>query len=141
MNANPSVKNLIKILIGAAWIDGQIQPEERDYLNHIADEKGVADDPEIQLLLHEFRVVKPEECYSWLNEYLGDHPNSETCQQLLEAISGLVYSDGTIDNEEAKLLTALQNLDLGNDATQPGASAVLNVIRNLYQGWIAKLNA
>ncbi len=27
-----NVKNLVKILIGAAWIDGRIQPEERQYL-------------------------------------------------------------------------------------------------------------
>lgn len=50
---NSSVTNLVKILIGAAWIDGRIQPEERQYLRKIAQEKGVANEPEIQPLLHE----------------------------------------------------------------------------------------
>ena len=38
---------LVKLLIGSAWLDGKIQPEERTYLNRIAQEKGVAQDPEI----------------------------------------------------------------------------------------------
>jgi len=40
--AHSDTKTLIKILIGTAWIDGKIQPEEREYLHRIAKEKGVA---------------------------------------------------------------------------------------------------
>jgi len=140
MAPDSNVKTLIKILIGSAWVDGKIQPEEREYLHRIAKEKGVADDPEIQPLLHEFRAVKPEECYEWVKAYLGDRPTSETCQQLIEAISGLVYSDGTIANEEAKLLTTLQRLDPVNDTAEAHSNAALQTIRNLYQHWVAKLN-
>ena len=61
MVANSSVKQLVKILIGAAWIDGKIQPEEREYLQRVAKESGVADDPEIQPLLYELRAVLPDE--------------------------------------------------------------------------------
>ena len=50
MVGNSSVKNLVKILIGAAWIDGKIQPEEREYLRQIAQQKGVANDPDIKPL-------------------------------------------------------------------------------------------
>jgi len=137
--ADKNVINLVKILIGTAWIDGRIQPEEREYLNRIAQEKGVADESEIRPLLNEFTVVKPSECYEWVKQYLGDRPTSEECQQLLEAISGLIYSDGTVDTEEAKLLTELQSLDPSNISGDQSSNTVLKAIRGLYQRWVAKL--
>lgn len=140
MKAELSVKNLVKILIGTAWIDGKIQPEERQYLRQIAQEKGVADDPEIQPLLNELRSVKPEECYQWMHEYLGDRPTAESCQQLLEALSGLIYSDGNVATEEARLLSNLQQLEASSGSPQMGES-LLQAVRSLYQSWIAKLNA
>jgi uncharacterized tellurite resistance protein B-like protein len=94
-----NVKTLIKILIGAAWLDGKIQPEERQYLHRIAQEKNVANDKEIRPLLYELRSVNREECYQWIQDYLGDRPTPEECQSLIEAISGLIYSDGTIADE------------------------------------------
>ncbi|MBW4418496.1 MAG: TerB family tellurite resistance protein [Myxacorys californica WJT36-NPBG1] len=127
------VKTLVKILIGAAWLDGKIQPEERQYLYQVAKEKGVADDQEIQPLLHELRSVKPNECYQWVQEYLGDHPTSDACQNLIEAISGLVYSDGAIADEEAKLLTRLQLVTAEGNASDSLHAKLLSVIRKLYQ--------
>lgn len=137
--ADKNVINLVKILIGTAWIDGEIQPEEREYLNRVAYEKGVADEAEIQPLLHEFTTVKPSECYEWVKQYLGDRPTSEECQQLLEALSGLIYSDGTVATEEANLLTELQSLDPNNVSGDHSSNTVLSAIRSLYQRWIAKL--
>ena len=136
MSDASNIKTLIKILIGTAWIDGSIQPEEREYLHRVAKEKGVADDPDIQPLLYEFRSVKPEECYGWVKEYLGDRPSSADCQHLIEAISGLIYSDGTVANEEAKLLTSLQNLDPASNDDD----SVLGAIRNLYRRWVTTIN-
>lgn len=140
MTTDPKTKILLKILIGAAWIDGQIQPEEREYLHRIVKEKGLENEPEIQPLLYEFRSVKSAECYGWVNEYLGDHPTSEACQHLIEAISGLIYSDGSVDSNEAKLLTDLQHLDPAQVDSDPGKSPVLTAIRNVYQRWVSTLN-
>jgi len=141
MTTDPKVTTLLKILIGVAWIDGQIQPEEREYLHRIAKEKGLENEPELQPLLQEFRPVKAAECYSWVNEYLGDQPTSEACQQLIEAISGLIYSDGTVDTSEAKLLTDLQLLDTAHPPSESVKSSMLTAIRNIYQRWVATLNA
>ncbi|KYC42853.1 Tellurite resistance protein TerB [Scytonema hofmannii PCC 7110] len=131
-----SVKNLVKILIGAAWIDGKIQPEERLYLRKVAQEKGVADDPEIQPWLYELVSVQPEQFYDWLKEYLGERPTQEECQNLIEAIGGLIYSDGEVATEEAKLLTKLQELSDTNDSTQHGYHNVLKQIQKLYRRWV-----
>ena len=131
-----NVKQLVKILIGAAWIDGKIQPEERTYLNQIAQEKGVAQDPEIYPLLNELRQVEPKECYEWMKEYLGNSPSLTDYQNLLDSISGLIYSDNDIDTEEAKLLTQLQSLDPESNSPQPVHNAVMKQIQKLYRRWV-----
>ncbi|MEO1185523.1 MAG: TerB family tellurite resistance protein, partial [Cyanobacteria bacterium J06636_27] len=64
MVRNPDVKQLLKVLIAAAWIDGRIQPEERQYLQQIAKEKDIAADPEIKPWLYELVPVKPDQCRS-----------------------------------------------------------------------------
>lgn len=140
MATNSSVKNLVKILIGAAWIDGRIQPEERQYLRQIAQEKGLAEDPEIRPLLNELVSVQPSECYSLLKQYLGDRPSAEECQNLIEALSGLIYSDGDVAIEEAKLLTKLQQISSDNQSTQSGYNGVLKQIQKLYRRWVEVQN-
>ena len=136
MVTHSNVKNLVKILIGAAWIDGKIQPEERQYLREIAQAKGLASDPEIKPWLYELVPVQPEECYRWVQEYLGNSPSTADYQNLLEAISGLIYSDSDVDTEEAKLLTQLQLLDPANHEPQPAHNAVMKEIQKLYRRWV-----
>jgi uncharacterized tellurite resistance protein B-like protein len=127
---------LVKILIGSAWLDGKIQPEERTYLNRIATEKGVAQDPEISPLLQGSRQIETAECYQWVQDYLGNSPSTADYQNLLEAISGLIYSDSDVDTEEAKLLTQLQLLDPANHEPQPAHNAVMKEIQKLYRRWV-----
>ena len=127
---------LVKILIGSAWLDGKIQPEERTYLNQIAQEKGVAQDPEIYPLLQGLRQIETAECYQWVQEYLGNSPSTADYQNLLEAISGLIYSDSDVDTEEAKLLTQMQLLDPANHEPQPAHNAVMKEIQKLYRRWV-----
>lgn len=136
MEAQSSVKQLVKILIGVAWIDGKVQPEEREHLQRVAKNKGVADDPDLQPWLYELRSVPQSECYTWVEEYLGDRPTSEDCQQLIEAISALIYSDGDVANEEAKLLTELQRLDPDQAESGPFPQPVVKEIQKLYRRWV-----
>jgi uncharacterized tellurite resistance protein B-like protein len=131
------VKALIKILIGVAWLDGKIQPEERAYLQRIAKEKRMESDREIQPLLYELRSVKPDECYQWIQDYLGEFPTSAECHQLIEAISEIIYTDGTIDSEEAKLLTRLQILE--SEPAPTLQKKVILAIRKLYQHGLEKI--
>lgn len=137
MAANSTnVKKLVKILMGAAWIDGIIQPQERQYIRKIAQEQGVESDPEIKPWLYELVTVKPAECYEWVKEYLGDSPSTEDYQNLLQAISGLIYSDGEVATEEAKLLAKLQQLSNGNKSNEAGFNTILKHIQKLYRSWV-----
>lgn len=138
--ANTNVKNLVKILIGAAWLDGKVQPEERQYLYQVAQEKNLADDPDIRPLLYELKTVQRSQCYEWVKEYLGDRPSAENCQNLIEAISGLIYSDGEVAIEEAKLLAKLQSLNSSSSSPQSRHSAVLKEIQKLYRNWVESRN-
>ena len=140
MDSSLRVKQLMKIVIGAAWIDGRIQPEERQYLHRIAQEKGLENDPEIQPLLHELVAVQPDQFYEWVEAYLGDETSPEAYQQLIEELSGLIYSDGEVATEEAKLLTRLQMLDPNNEANKGTKNAVLTTIQKLYRRWVGVQN-
>jgi uncharacterized tellurite resistance protein B-like protein len=128
-----NVQILIKILIGAAWLDGKLQPEEQDYLRRIATAKGVSSDPEIYTLLNSLKAVTPDDCYKWVREYLGSQPQIETCYELIEAVSGLIYSDGNVAIEEAKLLQEIQAMD----QTICAESTLIKTVNQLYRRWLA----
>ncbi len=129
---NYKTKKLLKILYGAAWIDGEIQPEEREYLKRVAHENNLADDPEIQCLL--IGKVDSNECYRWLEDYLQDSEDKEEdFQELLESISALIYSDQIVDTEEAKLLNYLQNVDLSEKPSPSVFDSILKGIKNFYR--------
>jgi hypothetical protein len=71
-----------------------------------------------------------------VREYLGDRPSLEDCENLIEAISGLIYSDGEVAVEEARLLTELQDIAKPNDSTQPIQTKLLKQIQKLYRRWV-----
>lgn len=124
---------LLKILIGAAWLDGIVQPEERQYLRRMATEQGVASDPELKPLLFELKAVKTAECYEWLEDYLGDNPSQADYENLLSAISTLIYSDGDVDTQEAKLLTRLQCFEPASESSKGVFDKLLKAIQKLYR--------
>lgn len=126
-------QQLFKILVGAAWLDGKFQEEEQAYLEKVAQDKQLLEDSEIQSLLSRKEPIEIEQCYQWLQEYLGDHPTEEVYQNLLAEIAGLVYIDGDIAEEEAKLLTQLQDLDPNKQNSASIFKPVLRLIRQLYR--------
>ena len=133
MDQKTKTKQLMKILFGAAWIDGIIQPEEREYLRRMATDRKLIDEPEIQSLLSEIKPVTATECYQWLEEYLGENHTQEDYEQLLEAISAVLYSDGDVDIQEAKLLSRLQDLDPENNPPSSIFEQLLKSIQKLYR--------
>ncbi|MEC4989349.1 MAG: TerB family tellurite resistance protein [Oscillatoria sp. PMC 1068.18] len=140
MTKTTKTKQLLKILIGAAWIDGTIQAEERERLNKMAQDNHLADDPEIKALLSEIKQVKPAECYNWLEDYLGENPSKEDYQDLMEAISALIYSDNEVATEESKLLTRLQSLDPENEPPKSAFDKAIKKIQKLYRKAIDSQN-
>lgn len=136
-NERRTMKQIMKISIAAAWLDGVIQPEERAYLRRIAEDFQLANDPEIKPLLSELKPIQPTQCYQWLEEYLGQYPCEADYQQLLEKISGLVYSDGYVDIREAKLIEAIQSCDPHNPNCRNSIlDKILRKVQQIYRAAI-----
>jgi uncharacterized tellurite resistance protein B-like protein len=129
-------KQLLKILIGVAWIDGEVQDAERKYLLQVAAEQELEADPEISILLKNLGLVavEPADCQEWIKDFLGDQPSADNYQQLLDALSGIVYSDDDVATAEAQLLMELQQID---PQQQPDNLSVghslLSRLRTAYQ--------
>jgi uncharacterized tellurite resistance protein B-like protein len=127
---------LLKILIGVAWIDGQVQDVERDHILKIAQEHGLADDPIISDLLNNMGNVPVQlaDCQRWIHDYLGNPPSTENYQQLLEALSNIVYSDNDVANAEAQLLMSYQQIDPQiHPANLSISQTILAKLRTVYQ--------
>lgn len=131
-----STKDLFKILVGAAWLDGKIQPEEQAYLQRIAVQKGLSEDPELQLWVNGSKSISSEDCFRWVSEYLGQNPAPEDGQQLLEELSGLIYSDSEVDSKEAELLMHFQQVEEAGASRAASPESVINAIKTLYKRWI-----
>jgi uncharacterized tellurite resistance protein B-like protein len=133
MTTQNQTKLLVKILVGTAWLDGIIQPQERKYLQKVVAENHLNDDGEIKSLMSEIKPVNPPQCYEWLEEYLGANPTIKDYEELLESISALIYSDGDVDMQEAKLLNHLENLDPNSVTKKSMLDQILKSVRQLYQ--------
>ncbi len=132
MNKVNKTKQLMKIVIGASWVDGVVTTEEREYLTKMLKENNLIDDPEIKSLLSPVKPISLQDCYKWLEDYLGKNHKKEDYQKLLEAISGIFYSDGDIDIEEAKLLHYLQDLNPENEPRNSAFRTLLGSIKKMY---------
>jgi hypothetical protein len=137
MNTESQRRLLLKILIGVAWLDGELQPAERQYLTKVAETSSLAADrdPEIESLLVGTTTVTLPDCERWIQEYLGDKSIYDD-DLLIEAISSLIYSDGDVAIAEAKLLTNIQSTPT-TDRSQP--QSLVTKIRHLYQNWLQKI--
>ena len=125
MDTRATSRLLMKILIGVAWLDGAIQPEERQYLAKVAQTHQLDLDPEIESLLAGRIAIAPADCEQWIQEYLGDRSIHDD-DGLIEAISGLIYSDGDVAIEEAKLLVNIQSVPAS-------APPLVSKIQQLYR--------
>lgn len=126
-------RKLFQILVAAAWIDGSVQPQERSYLQKIATERGLAEEPKIQSLLSTQVPIPAAKCYQWLKDYLGSRPSSEDYHNLISDLSALVYSDDDIAVEEANLLTQIQELNPDNFSTNSAFDRLLHGIQKMYR--------
>jgi uncharacterized tellurite resistance protein B-like protein len=137
MNPESQERLLVKILIGVAWLDGEIQSEERAYLAKVAQTHHL-EDPAIAALLS--TPISQQECEEWIETYLAQSLSSDKStdshERLLEAIGGMIYSDGDVAIAEAKIL-----MDLQPSASSPNQDSIafISKLRQLYQNWVKKI--
>ncbi|MEL6494749.1 MAG: TerB family tellurite resistance protein [Cyanobacteria bacterium J06623_7] len=128
-----SDRHLLEILIAIAWIDGEVQPAEKQLIEQIALENNLISAADLPDLLAQYENSSTEQCYQLLQQYIGANPTLEVYDNLLSAVSKLIYSDNDIATAEADLLTKIQDLDpqkLQNHSTFDHA---ITKIQRLYQ--------
>ena len=126
-------RDLLEILVAIAWIDGEIQAEEREFLEKIAREHNLKSPTELQDLFKKHQNSSTEECYQLFKKYLGSNPDPTAYDSLLSAVSKLVYSDDDIATEEAALLTKIQNLDPQNLKSRSTFDKAIAKIQQIYR--------
>lgn len=131
-----SDRDLFEILVAVAWLDGEIQPEEKKLLEKIAREQNLTESGSIDKLLSSNRATSSNKCYQLLQAYLGDNPSLEDYQNLLAAVSSLIYSDDDIANEEAALLTQMQSLDPQNTTSPSALDKAIAKIQQMYRAGV-----
>ncbi len=131
-----SSEQLFRILVAIAWIDGEIQPQEREYLHNIATSRKLIHNQEIQKLLSFSSPISIAQCNNWIDNYLEHNPTQESCRNLISEIAALVYCDDNIDVEEAKILVKLETYPSSHQRLQ----TTLNTIRNIYRKGLEKLS-
>ena len=136
VQSTKSDRNLLEILVAVAWIDGEIQPEERKFIEKIAVQIGSS--AEVEDLLNNYRDSSQEQCYQLLEQYLGNSREPDDYNNLLSAVSSLIYSDNDIATEEANLLTTIQNIDPQNYRERSTLDKVIGKIQKLYKAGLGK---
>ncbi|MEA5515969.1 carotenoid oxygenase family protein [Nodularia sp. UHCC 0506] len=99
-------KQLLKVLFGVAWLDGVLEPGEKLYLQQVANQKGLAEDPEIKPLLAG-EPVQYQEAYACLQAYLGTNPSDEDYDELCQSLETLTALDSAVEGIETELLASI----------------------------------
>jgi hypothetical protein len=117
-------KLMLKILIGSAWIDRHLEPEEAAYLGNVLTRFELERDSELQSLLK--ASVSSEQTERWLVAYLKDTPDSERLK-LLAAVGNLLISDRVVSAVEHDLLDEFHELMAGIPAPPEPLPSVVEV--------------
>lgn len=129
-------QDLWEILLAVAWIDGEIQAEERVFLEKIAAEQNFALSEDL-FTTNQFTSM--DHCYDLLQKYLGSKPTLQDYERLLLAVSTLIYSDNDIATQEASLLTKMQNLNPHTSGSNSTFDKLIGKIQKLYQAGVSRV--
>lgn len=143
MAGDPQARDLLalKVVLGAAWADGTLQPEELAPIHQIVDELGLASHPDVHLLLE---TPVPALTYRrYLQEYLEAHPALEQRQHLLELLQRVIYADNEVSIEEGYILSELRDLlaemAAGGAASEENARQFRTVFGRLFEQFVKRL--
>ncbi len=99
---------MLRVILGAAWADGSLQPEELPALKQVVIDLGLADHPDIRQLVN--TPVSPEDYRRDFQAYLDQYPSAEERQYLLDTVTKVIYADDEVSVEEAYVLDELRTI-------------------------------
>ncbi len=131
-------KLLLKIVIGAAWIDRHLAPEEIEYLQKLLQQYHLHIDSELQQLLQQ--QIPFEQTENWIIEYLEDTTDKERLR-LLSAIANMVMADENVSKIEHQLLDEYYELMARIPAHPEAMPNVVQTVSRFVQRLIHSVRA
>jgi hypothetical protein len=123
-------KLMLKILIGSAWADRHLEPEEIRYLETVLERYHLQKDPELRSLLKV--PVSLEQTELWILSYLQDTTETERLK-LLAAIGNLLISDHVVSSVEHELLDDFHDIMASVPAQAEPASPIDTIAPSIAQ--------
>jgi hypothetical protein len=117
MDTTKQHKLMLKILIGSAWADRHLEPEETRYLETVIERYELQNDPDLRSLLT--TPVSLDQTELWILSYLKDATETERFR-LLAAIGNLLIADHVVSSVEHDLLDDFHDL-MASVPAQPEA--------------------
>lgn len=108
-NSKRFAMDLAKLVIAAAWADGEVQHEELNTLKHLMlsmPEMTGEDWRELELYLD--HPVSEAEAQLLLENVLEDITSQDDKARVIEALTALVEADGVVTDEEAAMLATVR---------------------------------
>ncbi len=134
---DPAIHNqlLMKVVVGAAWADGHLEPSEIQYLETLLERYGFDRDPVLRTMLE--KPVSLDETEHWMIEFLAGASEADR-MKLLGAIGNLLIADDNVSPEEHQLLddyhTFMANIPAQSEVTPNLVSAVSQFFKKVAKG-------
>lgn len=98
---------ILQILMGSAWADQHLEPQEMRYLQALLDRYHLSHDSELQSLLE--APVSPQQTERWIVAYLKNADEEER-MILLAKIGKVLIADDNVSDSEHDLLDRYYDL-------------------------------
>ncbi|PZD73978.1 hypothetical protein C1752_01726 [Acaryochloris thomasi RCC1774] len=118
---------ILQILMGSAWADQHLEPQEVSYLQNLLQRYHLSHDSELQSLLE--NPVSPQQTENWIVAYLRNADEEERLI-LLAKIGKLLISDDDVSDSEHDLLDRYYEL---MDRTPHHSEAIPKLVKTLGQ--------
>lgn len=127
------VMALAKLVIAAAWADGQLQNEEINSLKDLLfGLEGVAGADWAELEIYMDSPIVPEERERLLEEVLSRIKSDEDKELVMRTLEGLVRADGVVTDQEQGLLEEIRN------SVSDVSTGVLGRLSKMIKGAVAR---
>lgn len=100
-------KLLMQLVIGAAWVDGELDAPERKYLQTLLERQKLDHDPELLALLE--NPIAHSQLEAWLVTFLQG-TSTPTRLAALATIANLLMADGVVNRSEHSLIDEIHAL-------------------------------
>lgn len=130
---------LLRVVIAAAWADGEVQPQEWLSLQRLlrAVQSHPDTDAEIESLLS--APISPQQYRQYVQSFVELHPSAQDRRALYTGVKQIIYADNEISLEEAYILDQLGTLNQissGSHAPEDQMAALLQDFKILLRRWI-----